>query len=354
MRTRPPAGEYGFALTELLVSALITLVVLGVAFSTFRDALVLNETATNVADSSQNLRAGANLLIRDLMQAGRDLPIGGIGIPSGTGATSIKRPAPPGKNFTFDNTTSTTLPAITTGNSKGPVVDGRATDVITLLVDDPFLSDLMLQPATTQGSVPKLAADGSFFDVATQTAWLAGSVADGIAPIKAGDLIYFAAAAGNTVQTVTSVSGTRVNFAASDVFNLNQRNAEAGSITQVLGAPMTARRIWMYTYYVHDESPGIPRLMRAVNFEAPKALAGVIEDLTFTYDLVDGTVNPTAVTELPYTSGGATYTSNQIRKVNVHIGVRSEDKAGSSKDYVRSHVSTTVSVRNLAYVDRYK
>ncbi|MGE0451777.1 MAG: hypothetical protein AB7Q29_19545 [Vicinamibacterales bacterium] len=336
------------------MSSLITLVVLGVAFSTFRDGLVLNEVATHVADSSQNLRAGANLIVRDIMQAGRDLPIGGIGIPSGDNATAVKRPAPPGKSFTFDNETASTLPSISSGAGLGPVVDGRPTDMITLLVDDPFMTDLALQPSSNQGNVPKLSADGSYFDVATQTSWLTANADEGIAPVKAGDLIYFAAASGNTLQTVTSVSGSRVNFAANDPFNLNQRGAEAGSITHLLGAPMTARRVWMYSYYVHVDGSGLPRLMRAINFDAPRALAGVIEDLTFTYDLVDGVVNPTAVSSLPYTVDGNTYSANQIRKVNVHIGVRSEDKSGPMSDYVRSHVSTTVSVRNLAYVDRYK
>jgi hypothetical protein len=49
-----------------------------------------------------------------------------------------------------------------------------------------------------------------------------------------------------------------------------------------------------------------------------------------------------------------TYSANQIRKVNVHIGVRSETMSMRVHDYLRSHMSTVVSIRNLAYVDRYK
>ena len=64
--------------------------------------------------------------------------------------------------------------------------------------------------------------------------------------------------------------------------------------------------------------------MRQLNIFTPQALAGVVEDLELSYDLVDGTVNPTDVKTLPFTLNGSTYTANQIRKVNVHIGVRSE------------------------------
>src|SRR5688572_5214526 len=91
-------SEGGFTLIELMIAALVTTVIMGVAFSTFDNALQLNESVLNLADSSQNLRAGTNILVRDLMQAGRNLPIGGISIPSGTGAVAILRPSPPGQS----------------------------------------------------------------------------------------------------------------------------------------------------------------------------------------------------------------------------------------------------------------
>jgi len=132
-------SERGFTLIELMIASLITMVVMGVAFTTFDNALALNDSVTSLADSSQNLRAGTNLLVRDLMQAGRNLPIGGISIPSGVGSTAIRRPSPPNKNYFFDNTNLTAMSSITTGASLGPTVDGRTTDMITILMDDPFL-----------------------------------------------------------------------------------------------------------------------------------------------------------------------------------------------------------------------
>jgi Tfp pilus assembly protein PilW len=354
MTPRAMPREAGFTLIELMIASLITMVVMGVAFTTFDNALSLNESVASLADSTQNLRVGTNLLIRDLMQAGRNIPIGGIAIPSGTGSSAIKRPSPPDKSYTFDNTTATTLSSITTGSGLGPTVDGRTTDMVTVLMDDPILDALTVYPSTTSGNVPKLTATGDAFSVGTSTTWLQGDADNGVAAIKAGDLIYFLAATGTAIQTVTKVDSSTVYFESNDPFNFNQRGAAAGSITPILGVTLTVRRIFMYTYYVHEESAGTPRLTRALNMYPATALAGVIEDLDLNYDIVDGVLNPVNVADLPYTANGVTYTASQIRKVNAHLGVRSESKSRKTNDYLRNHVSTVISLRNLAYVDRYQ
>ncbi len=240
------------------------------------------------------------------------------------------------------------------GESPGPTVAGRTTDMVTILMDDPFLAPLTVNPSGTAGNVPKLTPTGDAFGVGTSTIWLQGDATNGIPGIKAGDLIYFLAATGTTIQTVTKIDASNVYFEANDPFNFNQRGAAAGSITQILGPAMTVRRVFMYTYYVQEETVGIPRLMRALNMYPATALAGVIEDLDMYYDIVDGVVNPVNISDLPYTANSVTYTASQIRKVNVHVGVRSESKSSKTNDYLRNHVSTVISLRNLAYVDRYK
>src|SRR5687767_14102883 len=125
-------SESGFTLVELMIASTITLVMMGVAFSTFRDALALNDAVVQIGESSQNLRAGTNQLVRDLLQAGRNIPTGGISIPSGPGATAIKRPGPDGSGFFFANADeeSTTLTALTTGAALGPTISGKATDMV--------------------------------------------------------------------------------------------------------------------------------------------------------------------------------------------------------------------------------
>ena len=132
----------GFTLVELMMSTAITLIVLATATGTFKNALLLNDTATIIADSNQNLRSGAQVFIRDLMQAGRGIPTGGIPIPSGIGATALVRPGPvliPAVVLNFNNTAQTTLTAVTTGYRQGPLIAGRpnASDIVTMLALDP-------------------------------------------------------------------------------------------------------------------------------------------------------------------------------------------------------------------------
>src|SRR5688500_13843621 len=156
-------SESGFTLVELMVASLVTMLLMGVAFSTFRDALALNEAVVNLADSTQNLRTGTNLLVRDLMQAGRNIPTGGIYIPSGPSAEPLQRPGPPGTSYTFANqgVDNTTITAITTGAGLGPLVAGRQTDMVTILVDDPFLDAEKIFPSNAPTTQVRLAADGT-------------------------------------------------------------------------------------------------------------------------------------------------------------------------------------------------
>jgi prepilin-type N-terminal cleavage/methylation domain-containing protein len=362
--------DAGFTLIELMVALSITVVILGTALGTFSNAVSLNETATLVADANQNLRAGTNMLVRDLMQAGRGIDTGGIPIPCGPGALPILRPGPPGTSLTFDNTTATTLPAVITGHRLGPVVTGRPTDIVTMLSTDPTslvqfgsgsvprplpLNVSGALPAGITSPAPALASDGASLNVGQFDSWLT----DPSSKIKPGDLLLFNNANGRALQTVTRVSGTDVHFEAGDPFQLNQRSVSQGSIVQIRGGaafPQTdVVRVTMLTYYVDAATtPGAPRLMRRINHFPAEALAGVVEDLNLTWDLVDGSTNPTEVPDLPATIGGVLFSSNQIRKANLRVGVRSDTTSRAQMDHVRHHVSTVVSLRSLAYVDRYR
>lgn len=348
----------GFALSEFLIASVITMAVIGIAIKTFDDALKINDATLKLTDAGQNMRSGVNLLVRDLLQAGRDIPTGGVPIPYGTGATVVQRPSPPSGSYAFNNTTLTTLGGVTTGNNLGSTIGNRQTDMITLLMGDPFLTELpKVNPSTYSGNEPKLSTDGSSLTKGSTYAWwFAGDPSDGIAPIAAGDLILFKTQTGSALQTVTSVNATTVTFAPNDVFNFNQRTAQHGSITDLLGNVMSARRVVMISYYVYaaTATPNEPRLMRAVNMTTPQALAGVVEDLQLSYDLVDGTTNPVNVNDVPFTVGATVFNSSQIRKVNIKVGVRSEEKSRSTKDYMRHYVTTVTSLRNLAYTPEYK
>ncbi len=334
--------EDGFTLIELMISVAIVLIILGGALTTFNNALTVNTTATQLGDSSQNLRAGTDLMVRDLLQTGAGIPTGGIPVPSGAGAVALNRPSPPGDSYTFD-TSSGVLSAVETGAAIGPTVDGQTTDMITVLYADSSLN-LSQTPLTT------VASDGSSMTVDAGT-----SITNTDNGIQVGDLVMFSNALGNALQMVTRVSGGQtVYFDNGDPMNLNQRSAPQGTIMQLQSSPgvfppTTATRIEMVTFYVDPTTtPGAPRLVRQIGFGSALALAGVIEDLQISYDLVDGGTNPTDVKD-----AAAPNNASEIRKVNLHIGVRSDDKVSQLGDYLRTHLNTQVSLRNLAYVDRY-
>jgi len=121
--------EQGFTITEMMVATAIVLVVLSGALTTFKNALAINDSASQLADANQNLRAGTNQLIRDIMMAGRIIGTEGIAMPTGPGIT-YARPGPVGVgNFDMIADTDATLqmPAISTGYHLGPKIPSTCT-----------------------------------------------------------------------------------------------------------------------------------------------------------------------------------------------------------------------------------
>jgi hypothetical protein len=215
--------------------------------------------------------------------------------------------------------------------------------------------------------------------------------------------VFFKGQYGNAIQTVTKVDTTKIYFengGTPDFFLFNQLNPTTGTsrplsavkqvgstlswptlcppsppaaapggtlmtATSNFCSPVTLFKATMITYYVDNAGSNAttPRLTRQLNHACgtcparfnPQALAGVVEDLDLTYDLYDGSLNPTEVPSLPWTTGtpAVTYTDSMIRKVNIHVGVRSETISKPTQDYVRNHISTSVNVRSLTAVDRY-
>jgi prepilin-type N-terminal cleavage/methylation domain-containing protein len=384
-------NDDGFSLTELMISTTIMLLVTAATLTTVKNAMDINDTAAQLADSSQNLRAGSNQLVRDLMMAGRIIADGGVPVPNGTGAAAILRPGPPGSSLTFsllaDYDGTIVLPSITTGYNLGPTVNGSATDMVTILTVDEFEPVIQgVGTGTPTLAQALIAVDGSQLTLPATSPWLVGDTVNDTQPLAVGDLVLFKNSFGMTIQTITSTDATHIVFAqasTNDWFHFNQRNTSfAGTIfciktdtacdtlpvaaaVQAAAFPTTALfRVLMITYYVDNSTTTTPRLTRIINHcpsstptcaaFSPQALAGVVEDLDLTYDLVDSTTNTViGQNTLPTTVGGITYTSNMIKSVNVHIGVRSEALSKPTMDYVRNHISTAVAVRSLASVDRY-
>jgi type II secretory pathway pseudopilin PulG len=363
----------GFTMIELIVAMGITMVALAAAFLMFRDSTKANTNVTQTSDMSDNMRAGLNLIVQDLIQTGTGIPTGGISIPNTQNAAGCNTGAPVNRppavlSLTFQGPNSAKagcnviMPAIEPGPDLGPTVtspdgtSGPKTDIITMLYADNTLS--MDQKPINGTACPggSIAADGSTITFDVNCVKIGGA---GI-PVNAGDLlmIYNANNSNGVLQTVTSVSGQTLNFAAGDAFNLNGRTttATAGTIKQLQNAggtyPATScTRIWMITYYLDTTTtPRYPRLMRAVNFNAPQPVAETFENLQFAYNFVDGTT-PAPVNQSVVPAGD---NENQIRSVNVYVGARSTTTTAGTGNYVRSNLATQVALRSMAYFNTYK
>jgi len=374
----------GFTLVEILVATAISMIALGAAMLMFRDSTKANNNVTQSADMSDNLRAGLNMIVQDLIQTATGIPTGGISIPNTANAAGCNTGAPVNRppavmNLTFQGPNAVNvgcnviLPAIEPGNALGPVITspdgttGPATDIITVMYADNTLAldqKPINGPNCPAGSI---AADGSTvtFDPGCAVIGAAGI------PVNPGDLImiYNANNPNGALQTVTSVAGQTLNFAAGDAFNLNGHTgtATAGTILQLQnqtkGVPngsypaTSATRVWMITYYLSiADDPLHPMLMRAVNFNPPNPVAESFEDLQFTFNLDDGTTPPpVGQVTVPIVPAPTGDNENQIRSVNVYVGARTANRSvGPSGKYIRTNLSTQVALRSLAYFNTYK
>jgi prepilin-type N-terminal cleavage/methylation domain-containing protein len=334
--------DHGFTLTEVLIATILTLIVLGAGLGAFVDGMRLADTTRIVSETNHGLQAAMSMMVRDFIQTGQGIPTGGVPIPTGGGAVPINRPGPPGAGLAF-NPAWTTLPALASGGSLGPVVLGVNTDVVTLMYSDPTLPI---------GNFPldAIAADGTSMTVNAATP-IGGP--DGL---RVGDIILFSNPQGNALQMITRLDGTQtVYFEAGDPLNLNQTAAPQGTIINLQNAPgayppTTATRIWMVSYYIDSVTdPTLPRLVRQLGAGPRLAIALGVENLQYTYDLVDGTTNPTNVQDPPVANS-----PNQFRKVHLYMAVRSLETNMYNDQPHRNSIATEASLRSLSFVDRYQ
>ena len=389
-------SQRGFTLIELLMAMAITTIVLGATMVAMTDAMKATETATQVSDLNNGLRTAMDLMVRDLLQVGQGLPGGrAINLPNGSGSVTIQLPGPDGSDYYLDgasfcpprsddpDTVCEDITAVIPGPERGPVVvDGQpATDMITTLAADSSFDTVPLR---------SFAADGRSIVVANfgATAPLhpsghditGGDTSDNIRP---GDLIMLTKGAASALVQVSSVSGQTINFAANDSLRLNQGASVIGSAGDLQNnAPVdtcspsatcfvttVATRIRMISYYLDVTTDAAhPRLIRRMNNGAwnnfdnagGTVVAFDIEGLSISYDLADGVTNPSNVRMDDADMGGTGRCApspcfpNQIRKINISLAGRSRMPRRGTQQFFRNRLNTQVSLRSLAFVDRYR
>ncbi len=391
-------GERGFTLVELLVTMAITTVILGATMAAMNDAVKVTDSAIQLTDMNNSLRTSMDLIVRDLLQVGQGLPSGNvILVPSGAGSATIKMPAPAGQTYYLGavgpaaelvSTLTDTAPgagggppslsAVIPGPGMGQAVAGQPTDMIVTLAGDSAFDTIRLTALAVNGT--------------SMTVWNGPAVSHGANitdggpdDIHPGDLIALTRGSVSAFVQVTSVAGQVVKFAAADSLNLNQQAAADGTVKElrltpapdVYAAPVPlpvpapppviateATRIRMISYFIDATTdPQRPRLMRRINNMAATAVAFDIENLQFSYDLADGVTNPAnvrmaAVDLVSPNVGGRcapdACSPNQIRKVNILLAARSRTPMKGTRQYLRNRLMTQVSLRSLAFVDRYQ
>ncbi len=114
-------------------------IIMGATMSGLANVMKGNELVMTVSSMNGNLRAGMDVMIRDLLQTGSGLPSShAVSIPSGANSVRVRIPGPPGTAFETA-VTDLVLPAVMPRAGAGPTINGVATDVVTVLMADNYV-----------------------------------------------------------------------------------------------------------------------------------------------------------------------------------------------------------------------
>jgi type II secretory pathway pseudopilin PulG len=345
----------GFTMIELLVSMAVTIIVVGGAVLLFSSSMESSNRTLRYSEVQTEARAALSQMTRDFSQAGTGVPLNGIPIPSvGRGGANPNFACDASQCYTGANGSYTQglLYKVTPGNNIGPRI-AELTDAIKIIYVDPELNWTAFQASS-------IAPDGSSLTMPVTTVPPVTDPAVGITP---GDVILLQNTHGSAIGVATAVAGNTITFGL-DPFNINQIAVPSGNIkalanpgsNPVTYPPTQVSRLMMITYFVQPVAgPTGPdaRLARQVGSHSPIPIAEHIEDLKFTYDVVDPASNaltansPGAVTGNPPTSQ-----PGQIRKININVTAKAIriEKGG---DVLRINLTTSIGPRNLSFRDRY-
>jgi prepilin-type N-terminal cleavage/methylation domain-containing protein len=345
--------DAGFSLIEVLVATAITVIVLALSLQAFRGGLDANTAVRLMADTNENLQVALARMSDDLTKAGQDLPVGGVAIPyaGATPATPVRWPIAGEPSLPY----ATTLYYVTPGDELGPKVSdtlaGTAmSDVISVLYKDSSLPDLPVSTTTVNATDSVVTIRYTPTNPTDPGVQINGTTPN---KIVVGDYFALTGVNGTIIQAVTDAVDTanpqQITFRLGDAMAFNQPTYAQGSIAMLTaGGPVTsAKRVFLVTYYLDRTTPTQPMLMRRVNGRPAEAIAVGIEQLQLSYDLVSGGAS---FVNVPAPAGAQT--PNNIRKVRLFIGARSEMKP-NGKGYFRNSVSTQINIRSLGLFDQF-
>jgi type II secretory pathway pseudopilin PulG len=386
---RRAGTQHGFSLLEMLIGIALGLMVILGMLSLFRLGVNTAITVTQRADTQQNMRAGIEMMAKDIALAGAGLPTGGLQLATGGSLSKV------GCNQTGTCYLPTdTYPA---GNDMYGIIPGYKNGV----QSDAVISSA---PAAVNDSITTIYCDYNFqlsnftfsfptngysATITLNSSPTAGLPTNILAPggLNQGDLIFFLVTSPGTgtgnqgtssSQTAAVVaeltappSGSSssgpwtVDFAAGDALNVNQTGpnslyatvASMGANLGVTGTPTgnqaTACRLEAVTYFLQVPPAGgtvqSPRLMRQVNGLTAVPLADNIINLQFSYDLISsssGLINANIADPI-----GSGDNPAMIQKVNMLIMGQSILGYGTKNQSM--FLATSVSARNMSFCNAY-
>jgi prepilin-type N-terminal cleavage/methylation domain-containing protein len=375
MSDRRKKREGGFSLLEMVVAMALGTIVLGAAVSIYIQGVNATWTVSQRAELQQDFRAASNLLTNDLSLAGAGLGQGAsIQLPTSatlplygcaqtTGTCYINSGA--GETYPVQGTTPY-LYGLLPGYQEGPTVNTMATDIVTVVYTDPTFALDCYTASVTNSTTVTFTLPGTLSCTLPTNISTPQAVNDAGVGLTAGDLVWFTFGTSNVVAEVTTAatSGGVVVFASGDKLKMNQASSAARSLaSKTTGTTGTAERILVITYYL-DSSVTPTRLMRQVSGHTPMPVAENVVYLNFTYDLFNTTTttaavgcpNPGAITPACANGSSSGLFPNQITKINImHMDMDSSVNGSgfAQKGYSRMDLQTSVSARNLTYVNNY-
>jgi len=355
----------GFSLIELLVSMSLGLIVMAAITQLFKTGVQTSFVVSQRAEMQENLRAGIDLVEKDLTMAGAGLPSGGIQLPAGAGSSASKYGCDqvtcyvatnlyPNGNYMYG-----VIPGPNNGVQGGGLIPatGKSADSITVAYVD-YNFPLFQYQVTFPAGGPT----GTSVNVAVPTPAPVPALPaiNGPGGLQVGDLVMLSNNIGTAVGEVTGVNAGAIAFANLDALNFNQDGAAENNIKSIYIAPAnplsstpptTAYRLFVVTYYLQVPVNGqTPRLMRQVNGLTPAPVADNIVALDMTYDMYN-TTTATEIANVHDPSTVAGVTPNSAGKMNVALTALSITQDGKQSQSM--YVATSVSARNMSFKQRY-
>lgn len=386
MRSHSRTSIHGYSLVELMISLAVGLIVLGAAVSMFSKSMDATWIVSQRAEMQQDARATSNIITKDISLAGAGMPPGGVALVSGALAprygcdyngtcylgpnnnASIKFPTQ-----TVGANTINYLYGALPGWKRGVTINAvaGATDVITVVYADTafLLSDYHVATADINGNSIQFTLPNPAPNPLDQAVNNPG------VGLQRGDLVLFTTTSGGSALAEVTANvpvgagpyvvtfgtgsplllnqngGTSSNFKYAIMGNSNTNVGFGKDLTQLIG--LIATRVWMITYYI-DKTGTTPTLMRQVNARIPVPVAENLADLRFTYDTYDDSGNLLNATGDGGMGNVPPISPASIRRINMtHLTFRSQLPGGKS-GYQSMDLQTSISARNMSFIDRYR